>query len=191
MSPRAWTVVRRQFHKQSDLRIVTEGEYTESDTGVQPDLGPECIISIRGPHDLPTRTTNGQQQPLRIRDVPEIQFRQRPVEGSDVIWEVFVAEWGSECWYCGRSIDADRRVLHLDHIEPNNRDGTNDDCWNRALACAPCNSDKSDRMTVEEAIDKALEAGRIETVRLREEQSMKFAIRHEWAKERWESIRPR
>ena len=87
-------------------------------------------------------------------------------------------------------MDADRRVLQLDHIEPNQRDGTNDDCWNRALACAPCNSDKSDRMTVEETIDKALEAGRIVTERLREEQAVRFTARHTWAKERWEQIRP-
>ena len=191
MSPRAWTVVRRQFHKQPDLRIVTEGEYTESDSGVQPDLGSERIIRVRGPHDLPERTTNGQQQPLRLGDVKPIQFRQRPVESSGEIWEAFVAEWGPECWYCGRPGDADRRVLQLDHIEPNERDGSNDDCWNRALACAPCNSDKSDRMTVEETMDKALEAGRIVTERLREEQAVRFTTRHEWAKERWESIRPR
>ncbi len=53
MSPRAWTVVRRQFHKQPDLRIVTEGEYTEQNTGVQPDLGPGRIIRVRGPLDIP------------------------------------------------------------------------------------------------------------------------------------------
>ena len=191
MSPRAWTIVRRQFHKQPDLRIITEGEYPEPDTGVQPDLGSERIIRVRGPRDLPERLTNGEQKPLGVRTLEPIQFRQKAVETGIEIWEAFVAEWGPECWYCGNEMGEDRRLLHLDHIEPNARDGSNDDCWNRALACAPCNSDKSDQMTVEQAMDKAFADGRIARERLREEQSNKFAERHEWAKERWDLIRPR
>ena len=190
MSPRAWTVMRRQFHKQPDLRIITEGEYTERDTGVQPDLGPERIIRVRGPHDLPTCTTNGQQKPLGVRDVKPIQFRQRPLEDSQTIWQAFVDEWGTECWYCGTEKAADRRELQLDHIEPNQRDGTNDDCWNRALACIACNSDKSDRLTPEETMDMALEAGRIRTQALRDEQFGAFMRRQQWAMERWERIEP-
>ena len=190
-SPRAWTVVRRQFHKQDDLRIVTEGDYTERDTGVQPDLGPERIIKVRGPHDLPLRSTNGQQKPLGIRDIKPIQFRQKPYEDSKTIWSAFVAEWGTECWYCGTEKAADRRELQLDHIEPNQRDGSNDDCWNRALACIACNSDKSDRLTPEQTMDRALEDGRVSTQSLRDEQMESFERRRRWAANRWESIRPR
>ena len=116
MSPRAWTVVRRQFHKQPDLRMFTEGEYTERDTGVQPDLGAERIIRLRGPHDLPERTTNGRQQPRRSRAKQEIQFRQRPVEDSKTIWDAFVAQWGLRCWYCGLEKRHSRRELQLDHV---------------------------------------------------------------------------
>ena len=64
---------------------------------------------------------------------------QRPVEESQTIWEAFVAEWGTRCWYCGLEKRHSRRELQLDHIEPNQRDGSNDDCWNRALACVDCN----------------------------------------------------
>ncbi len=190
MSPRAWTVVRRQFHKQRDLRIITEGEYSERDTGVQPDLGPEVIIRVRGPRELPQRTTNGAQQRLGLRDPPPIRFRQHPVEPSQEIWAVFVKEWGTACWYCGQTKAEDRRELPLDHVEPNARDGSNDDCWNRALSCAPCNSDKSNRLTPAETIDLAFESGRIATSALRAEQSGAFARRREWAQERWEQIRP-
>ncbi len=49
----------------------------------------------------------------------------------------------------------------------------------------------SDDMTIEETIDKALEAGRIVTDMLREERAVRLITRHEWAMERWESIRPR
>ena len=86
---------------------------------------------------------------------------------------------------------ADRRELQLDHIEPNQRDGSNDDCWNRALACIACNSDKSDRLTPEQTMDSALEAGRIRTQALRNEQAEAFRRRIRWASERWESVRPR
>ena len=104
------------------------------------------------------------------------------------IWDAFVREWGTRCWYCGTEKARDRRELELDHIVPNKRDGTNDDCWNRALACAPCNSDKDDKLTVEQTIDKALAAGRIQTPALRDEQVAIFEQRHEWAKARWEGM---
>ena len=171
MSPRAWTVVRRQFHKQPDLRIVTEGEYAEKYTGVQPDLGPERIIKVRGPQELPARTTDEQPRPLRLATLPEPTYRQRPVEDSHTIWEAFVKQWGARCWFCGLEKRRSRRELQLDHIEPNRRDGTNDDCWNRALACTDCK------------VDKTL------TDALRDEQLEAFQRRHKWAQERWEQIR--
>ena len=188
MSPRAWTVVRRQFHKQPDLRIETEGAYPEADGGVQPDLGPERIIRVRGPHDLPEPSNAATQTALGIRDLPEIRFRQRPLETRAEIWDAFVAEWGTACWYCGQQKAADPRELPLDHVEPNRKDGSNDDCWNRALSCSPCNSDKSNRMTPEETIHKAREAGRIATDRLMQEQIVACNTRLEWAKDRWEQL---
>ena len=189
MSPRAWTVVRRQFHKQSDLRVVTEGEYAEGE-GVKPDLGDERIIYVRGPHELPIRTTADGPTPMRFDALPEPTYRQRPVEDSQTIWDAFVSQWGTRCWYCGTDKSADRRELQLDHIEPNRRDGTNDDCWNRALACIACNSDKGYRLTPAETIGKALEAGRITTAALRDEQLEAFERRLGWARERWEGVRP-
>ena len=204
MSPRAWTVIRRQFHKQPNLRVVTEGEierpseivenpagpehYREGES-VKVSLGEERIIRVRGPHDLPTRTTTDGQQASGLRDLPPIEFRQSPREDSQTIWEAFVDYWGAECWYCGQEKQRDRRELQLDHIEPNKRDGSNDDCWNRALACVSCNSDKSDRLTVAQTMDMALEAKRIGTLARRHEQMEAFERRHQWAKERWEEIR--
>ena len=202
MSPRAWTVVRRQFQKQADLRIVTEFDYApaqreekhvpqfEESAYTQPDLGDKRIIRIRGPHQLPERSTPDEpQQLLGVHELPPPQFRQRALENNRRIWEAFVDEWGTRCWYCGTEKARDRRELELDHIEPNKRDGTNDDCWNRALACAPCNSDKDDKLTVEQTIDKALASGRIQTPALRDEQVKIFEQRHEWAKARWEGLK--
>ena len=189
MSPRAWTVLRRQFHKQPDLRIVTEGDFAEGE-GVKPALGDERVIHVRGPHDLPVRTTGEGSVTMRFGTLPEPTYRQRPAEDAQTIWEAFVDQWGTQCWYCGTSKDADRRELQLDHIEPNRRDGSNDDCWNRALACIACNSDKGNRLTPTETTDKALEAGRIRTPALRDEQREVFERRQAWACERWETVRP-
>ena len=190
MSPRAWTMVRRQFHKQPDLRIITEGEYPEPTGGVQSDLSTGRIIRVRGPYDLPERTNEDAPIAMSINTLPEPQYRQKPVENSQQIWDAFVAEWGTGCWYCGMAKQNDRRELQLDHVEPNARDGSNDDCWNRALACVACNGDKSDRLTVEDTIQLALDAGRIATESLRDEQVANFKRRHNWAKERWETVRP-
>lgn len=190
MSPRAWTVVRRQFHKQSDLRIVTEGDYAEGE-GVKPALGDRRVIHVRGPHELPVRTTGDGDVPMRFGVLPEPTYRQRPVEDALTIWGAFVKKWATQCWYCGTDKDKDRRELQLDHIEPNRRDGSNDDCWNRALACIACNSDKGNRLTPTETIDKALEAGRIRTPALRDEQREVFERRQAWACERWETVRPK
>ena len=189
MSPRAWTVVRRQFEKHPDLGIVTEGERIDGVAIRMEHAGK--VIRVRGPRDLPDRKTDYEPVQRRINGTRPIEFKQTPEEDSDTIWDAFVKEWGTGCWYCGQTKAADRRELHLDHIEPNARDGTNDDCWNRALACAPCNSDKRDVLTVEETMDKALETGRIATTALRAERASGFEARHQWAKERWETVRQR
>ena len=189
MSPRAWTIIRRQFHKHPGLGILTEGEVL--DESIESRLeNAGRIIRVRGPLDLPIRTTPDVPEPIRFGELPEPQFRQRPHETGDEIWRAFVDEWGTKCWYCGAEKAADRRELQLDHIESNNRDGTNDDCFNRALACAPCNGDKSDRLSVKETIDLALQDGRIATPALRDEIMEGFERRHRWAMDRWERINP-
>ena len=190
MSPRAWTVVRRQFHKHPDLGIVTEGEIAVdapegSDIDQKLEHG-DRMIKVRGPGQLPERTTVDEPLPTVAEPLPEIRFRQTPVESSEEIWRAFIAQWGPQCWYCGAEKVADRRELHLDHIEPNRRDGTNDDCWNRAMACTICNSNKSDRLTPEETTYKARQDGLIKTDALWDEVLDQFRCRHEWARLRWE-----
>ena len=63
------------------------------------------------------------------------------------IWEALVDHWGHERRRCGTVKSRDRRKLQLGRIEPNKMDRSNDDCWNRAIARSPRDSDKSDRPT--------------------------------------------
>ena len=195
MSPRAWTVVRRQFHKHPELGIVTEGEIASDKNGgkVEPKLATaNRIIKVRGPSELPRRTSIDEAIPMHVSGIlTTIQYKQKPQETSQEIWNAFIQEWGSQCWYCGAEKIPDRRELHLDHVEPNKRDGTNDDCWNRAIACAICNSNKADRLTPEETINLAFEQKLIKTESLKREAIQKFKRRHEWARLRWETkIKP-
>ena len=189
MSPRALTIVLRQFAKKPDLGMTVEGE--EGDyADANPRFEGKGVLRVRGPNQLPQRSEGdaGAESPRMRVGLPEIKFRQRPLESGAEIWQAFVEEWGTACWYCGREQDADRRVLQLDHVEPNKGDGTNDDCWNRALACIACNSDKSDRLTPADTMDKALAAGRIQTQARRDEISAAFGVRREWARRRYESL---
>ncbi len=182
MSPRAWTVVRRQFEKHPDLGIKTEGKRISDTIELKLDK-PGALIQVRGPHDLPNRTTEDPPVNAMLRDKDAPVFRQKALESSKSIWEAFVDHWGPNCWYCGVETREDRRVLELDHVEP--RDGTNDDCWNRALACPPCNSDKTDKLTPVQTIEKAFESNRIASQARRDELKEQFEKRREWTLKRY------
>ena len=197
MSPRAWTVIRRQFHKHPDLGIITEGEIPASpDNPELLDIAPQMLtpklIKIRGPHDLPPPIPIEEQGFMKgVSRLNTPQYRIPPQETADQIWDAFVKEWGHACWYCGQDTPADRRTLQLDHIAPKEPDGSNDDCWNRALACSPCNSDKSNKLTPQQTIEKARAAGRIPTDARMNEQFDTFRRRTAWAKTRWQlEIKP-
>ncbi|MYC05724.1 MAG: HNH endonuclease [Chloroflexi bacterium] len=176
------------LHKHPDLGIITEGELIESVESRFENA--DKVIKVRGFNDLPERKTPVEEQKPIIKSLPPPQFKRKAVETSDTIWQAFVDEWETACWYCGTEKAPDRRELHLDHIEPNKGDGTNDDCFNRALACAPCNSDKGNNLDVRATIDKAFADGRIQTEARRNEIERGFRERHEWAKIRWTYIKP-
>ena len=50
-----------------------------------------------------------------------------------------------------------------------------------------CNSNKSDKLTPEQTIAKALEDGLIQTDSLRDEVLRGFKVRRDWARLRWET----
>ena len=189
MSPRAWTIVRRQFAKKPELAMTVAGEEGEYDAA-NPTFEGRGALRVFGPIQMPKRNPDdwGWSIARQGKHLAPIGFRHNAMETSDEIWEAFVHTWDAFCWYCGTAKPRDRRELHLDHIEPKARDGSNDDCWNRALACAPCNSDKGNKLTPLETIDKAYEAGRIGTSKLRDEMIELFNKRHQWAKERYKGL---
>ncbi len=63
--------------------------------------------------------------------------------------EILINQFGVECWGCGfQPPDKDERYLHLDHINPKSSGGTNS-IDNRSILCQPCNSTKSNTMTLD------------------------------------------
>ena len=73
-------------------------------------------------------SSRSSESPRMRVGLPEIKFRQKPLESGEQIWRAFVEEWGTDCWHCGLQQPEDRRYLQLDHVEPNKGDGSNDDC---------------------------------------------------------------
>ena len=128
---------------------------------------------------------NNQQHILQPKP---IKFKPKPLETSASIREAFISEWGSACWYCGVDRGGETGALQLDHVAPNQRDGSNHDCWNRALACIDCNLAKSNRLTPKETIDRAFMDGRISTKSQRDEQYRLFNERRDWTRRRWERL---
>ena len=128
---------------------------------------------------------NNQQHILQPKP---IKFKPTPLETNASIREAFISKWGSACWYCGVDRGGETGALQLDHVAPNQHDGSNDDCWNRALACIDCNRAKSNRLTPEETIDRAFRDGRISTKSQRDEQYRLFNERRDWTRRRWERL---
>ena len=71
---------------------------------------------------------------------------------------------------------------------PTSGTAANDDCWNRALACSPCNNDKGNNPDLDRVFDMALESERIPSAATRDMVRDWFHKRHEWAQERYDGL---
>ena len=92
----------------------------------------------------PTRTDQNEQTSPELSHVYpiETQYQLRHAEMHDIL----INQFGLKCWGCN-FIPPDKRYLHLDHIIPKTDGGTND-IDNRSLLCPPCNSKKSNTMSL-------------------------------------------
>ena len=74
------------------------------------------------------------------------QHNLEPLHSHAEMHQFLVDQFGLKCWGCN-FVPPDKRYLHLDHIVPKSDGGTND-IDNRALLCQPCNSKKSNTMSL-------------------------------------------
>ena len=145
ISPRALTVLRRQFAK---FNYAVDGtQQTET-----PLLNPEANIITRGPGDLPERS---DEDPVERQDIKELPERKFKVPASRIpereMLEHLLELSGYMAWCCGfanrRSngqVVQTTRNFHLDHIDPKSKQGSNQ-IMNRAPLCPHHNIRKNNR----------------------------------------------
>ena len=92
----------------------------------------------------PTRTDQDEQASPELPNVYSAE-PENPLTHAEM-HEVLINKFGLKCWGCNY-IPPDKRYLHLDHIIPKSDGGTNH-IDNRALLCQPCNSMKSNTMSL-------------------------------------------
>ncbi len=92
----------------------------------------------------PTRTDEAAQTSAALAHV--YTTRSESLHTHAEMHQILVNQFGLKCWGCN-FVPPDKRYLHLDHIIPKSDGGTND-INNRALLCQPCNSKKSNTMSL-------------------------------------------
>ena len=92
----------------------------------------------------PVRSDNDQGAPPELE--PVFHAAPEKLHTHAEMKEILLGEFGLKCWGCGFKAP-DERYLHLDHVSPKSDGGTNH-IDNRALLCQPCNSKKSNAMSL-------------------------------------------
>ena len=144
ISPRATTVLRRQFAK---FRYAVDGEAQ----GDEPALIADANVIIRSPKDLPVRTDESPE-PVRTKSLPVPEFKvPSSIIPNKEMLEFLLELSGYMAWCCGfanrmpdGSIVRTTNNFHLDHVDPKSKGGLNQ-ITNRAPMCQRHNIRKKDR----------------------------------------------
>ena len=142
ISPRALTVLRRQFH------YLVDGEQT----GQEPMPIAAANVTTRGPHQLPERT---DEDPVQRYDFKEPAERRFKIPASIIpdgeMLEKLLELSDYTAWCCGfanrrpdGSIIKTKRNFHLDRLDPKSKEGSNE-ITNRAPMCPAHNMRKNKR----------------------------------------------
>ena len=154
VSPRALTVLRRQFAK---FRYSVNGEAQ----GESPALIAAADVTLRSPSDLPERADEDPVPAQDIKPLPERRYKVPASKIPEPIMKRFLLEsLGYNCWGCGfNPPQNDERYFQLDHRESRWSSGSNE-LPNRAILCQPCNLEKQHKMTLQELRDRNTTLGR-------------------------------
>ncbi len=154
ISPRALTVLRRQFGK---FRYSVNGE----GQGESPALIAAADVVLRSPNDLPERTDEDPVPAQDIKPLPERRYKVPASKIPEPIMKRFLLDaLGYNCWGCGfNPPQNDERYFHLDHRESRWSSGSNE-LPNRSILCEPCNREKQHKMTLQELRDRNTTLGR-------------------------------
>ena len=147
INPRAWTVFKRQFNKPNLALLRCHEE-----TAGQQVLGSEPVATVHGPAQLPERESPVGEYQLRTFNLPELKFKVPSSLIPDAQMMMLLLELSDyTAWCCGfanrrpdGSVIRTTRNFHLDHVDPQSKDGSNQ-ITNRAPLCPAHNTRKGNR----------------------------------------------
>lgn len=152
ISPRAMTVLRRQFKK---FGYAVDGEAPEGVIAHGGATLARADVTILGPNDLPVRTTL-EEDVQSVKPLPPRKYKTRAsifTRSEMLEYLLGLSEWRAWCcgfanWSMGTGgvpfIERTSRNFELDHIDPKSKQGRHE-IDNRAPLCPYHNSMKSDR----------------------------------------------
>ena len=152
ISPRAMTVLRRQFKK---FGYSVDGEAPEGMLAHEGVSLARADVTILGPDELPIRTTL-EEDVESVKPLPPRKYKTRAsIFTRTEMLEFLLGLSGWRAWCCGFAnwkqdengkafIERTTRNFELDHIDPKSKQGRHE-IDNRAPLCPYHNSMKSDR----------------------------------------------
>ena len=147
LNPRAWTVFKRQFSKPKLALLRCSDEISG-----QAVWGDEPVVTVHGPGNLPTRTSQAQEKQPGKREPHERKFKvPSSIIPEEEMKEKLLEFSGYKAWCCGfanrlpdGTIIKTTRNFHLDHVLPRSEGGSHQ-IMNRAPMCPSHNLRKSAR----------------------------------------------
>ena len=146
ISPRALTVLRRQFAK---FRYAVDGQQQTD----QPALLTDANVVTAGPNNLPQRTDDDPEPRIDPKE-PEPPKYKTPasiIPEPEMLRQLLELS-GWQAWCCGfanrrkdGAIIATTRNFHLDHLNPKSKEGSSNQIINRAPMCPHHNIRKNNR----------------------------------------------
>ena len=146
ISPRALTVLRRQFAK---FRYAVDGQQQTE----QPALLTDADVVTAGPNNLPERSDEDPEPRIDPKDpeppkyktpasiIPEQEMLRQLLELSG--WQAWCCGFANRR-KCGEVIETTRN-FHLDHLNPKSKEGASNQITNRAPMCPHHNIRKNNR----------------------------------------------
>ena len=166
ISPRAMTVVKRQFNK---FRYSVDGGPVLVERGEmsQAALLADAAVTILGPNQLPERTDLDPEPRPPPLELEEPEYGGQIFKRREML-ELLLRESGWMAWCCGYAVRRpDGEIVqtadnfHLDHIDPKGSGGS-EYITNRAPLCARCNGLKGRRpITLRQLREEIIEQGKL------------------------------
>lgn len=166
ISPRAMTVVKRQFNK---FRYAVDGGPVLVKQGemAQATLLADATVAILGPDRLPERTDRDPEPPPPPLELEEPEYGGQMFKRREML-ELLLRESGWMAWCCGYAVRRPNGDIvptagnfQLDHIDPKKAGGS-EYITNRAPLCARCNGQKGGRpITLRQLREEIIERGEL------------------------------